>query len=98
MSQTRRGFLGSLGLLALGGCSMSGSVPASCVDVAGLAEEEVKARTALGYADRATDPTRACKGCNQWIAATTSGACGGCKLMKGPIHPDGSCKAFTPRG
>jgi hypothetical protein len=95
---SRRHLLGSIGgLLVTTGCSKSTS-PASCLDVSGLNEDETTARTTLAYADRSADATKSCKACQQYVAPTKDGACGGCKLLKGPIHPEGSCKAFAPKG
>jgi hypothetical protein len=79
------------------GCK-SGSVPSLCEDTTGLTEEERGGRTALAYVDRSGDPNKACQGCQQWVAATRDGACGSCKLLKGPIHPLGGCKAFAAKG
>ncbi len=69
-----------------------------CVDESGLSPDEREVRRALGYVDRATTPARACAGCSQYVAAPAAGACGGCKLMKGPASPAGECRAFAPRG
>jgi hypothetical protein len=69
--------------------------PASCGDTSGLAEADVTARNSLGYADRAMDAAQLCVKCRQYVPAPSSGACGTCKIMKGPIHPNGTCRAFA---
>jgi hypothetical protein len=94
---TRRALLGSAGCLVLGSCTRDRAVPKSCTDTTGLAAEEVQARAALAYVDAASQPDKACSKCAQYVEATAAGACGGCKLLKGTIHPNGSCKAFAPK-
>lgn len=84
------------GLIALG-CKSSRTVP-TCTDTAGLTPEELQARAALGYEDRCGDPAKACDHCVQWVDAPSDGACGGCKVLKGPICPVGTCKAFAAKG
>ncbi|MFI5300283.1 MAG: high-potential iron-sulfur protein [Polyangiales bacterium] len=70
----------------------------SCTDTAGLGPDDVKARTeALGYVDKAPDATKKCGGCVQYVAPPAAGGCGTCKLVKGPINPDGWCKVFAPK-
>jgi hypothetical protein len=99
----RRSFMIASGRFALGGaavalgCKRTAGLPTSCEDVTGLSDEERAARSALAYADGATKPDKACRSCQQWVAPHGDGACGGCKLLKGPIHPEGTCKAFAAR-
>jgi hypothetical protein len=69
--------------------------PQSCSDLSGLTPDDVSARTALGYADTSMDPEQRCTKCRQYIPAPFADACGGCKVMKGPIHPNGTCRAFA---
>lgn len=69
----------------------------SCLDVTGLSPEDVRARQDVAaYTEAAPDPTKKCSACAQWIAAAPD-ACGGCKVVKGPINPEGSCKLFAPK-
>ena len=72
--------------------------PAACTDTASLDENERAARAALAYADKAPTPEKVCSRCNQWVEPREPSSCGSCKLLKGPIHPDGSCKAFAAKG
>jgi len=95
MTITRRHLLVSAGALFMGGCARANAFPAACDDTASLAEEPRAARAAAAYTDRAPTPEKACKGCGQWVAPADSVSCGGCKLLKGPIHPNGTCKAFA---
>ncbi len=59
-----------------------------------LSPEEAKVREALLYTDRSPDPQKLCNGCQQYLP-NTDADCGGCKLMKGLIHPAGYCAAFS---
>jgi hypothetical protein len=70
----------------------------SCLDVTGLSPEDVRARTdTAGYTDVATDPAKKCNVCAHWVPAPSATACGGCKVVKGPINPEGGCKLFVPK-
>ncbi len=92
----RRTLLVSLGgALVASGCKRAAGVPATCPETPQLPEAEHATRAALGYVEHSPDPSKACQACQQWVAATSEGACGGCKLLKGPIHPEGTCKVFT---
>lgn len=92
----RRQLLGVSGsvLLLLDACKED---PSSCTDVRGLSETDVGLRKTLEYVDRTPVAAQTCAGCVQWIAPASSDACGGCKVMKGPVHPEGYCKVFTAR-
>jgi hypothetical protein len=73
-------------------------LPSSCTDTTGLSGDEIAARTALGYADASGDPAKACSACRQYVEAKSDGACGECKVLKGPVHPNGTCKGFSAKG
>lgn len=102
MSHTSRRELlrgSAAGLLVLvSGCKKD-SKPFTCTDTAALAPADTAVRTALGYVEPSTEAGKDCNGCVQFVASPTdaSGACGTCKLMKGPIHPKGYCKGFAPK-
>ena len=83
--------------LAASGCKGT-PAPPTCTDTTGLSAEDAQTRSTLAYADRAPDPSRTCAKCAQYIAAPNDGACGSCKLLKGPISPAGTCKVFTAKG
>lgn len=100
-SQSRRDFFLSAGvvsLIVLGatGCSQR-RAPISCDLSAGLAPEEVQARSALRYVEPGSDETRRCSSCQQYLTPPEDGGCGSCKVLKGPIHPNGTCMVFAPR-
>lgn len=88
--------LGSVtGLVAIAGAVACSAEPVfSCTDVTGLAPFDITTRATLRYADRSPDPDRTCKRCVQFISGV-SGACGTCKVMRGPVHPNGTCSSFT---
>jgi hypothetical protein len=70
----------------------------SCADTAGLAPDDVKMRVELSaYVDKSTDAAKKCSNCTQFQPAPAAGSCGTCKLLKGPINPDGSCKSFAAK-
>jgi len=78
---------------AVTGCGKKALV---CTDTAGLTAAEAQMRTTLQYVDRAADATRACTRCRFYQPAAAD-SCGRCTLVKGPIHPDGSCTGFNAR-
>lgn len=92
----RRQLLGVSGsvLLMLEACK---DVPVSCTDVSDLSAADVDLRKTLEYVDRTPVSAKACDSCAQWIAPPSRDTCGGCKVMKGPVHPQGYCKIFTPK-
>ncbi len=102
MTRSRRDVLrGAAGLaVALGGVTACkrDPPPFSCREGAGLSPDEAALREALAYAEPALDSTRTCAACQQFMKAGAEGSCGQCKVMKGPIHPSGSCKVFSPKG
>ncbi|MFO0553756.1 MAG: hypothetical protein U0271_35560 [Polyangiaceae bacterium] len=69
----------------------------SCTDTSSLKPEETQARTALQYTDAATDPSKTCSLCQLFTSAGEE-ACGSCSLVKGPIHPKGSCTGWAKKG
>jgi hypothetical protein len=91
----RRLVASSLALLLAPACKKpEPKLPEACTDASGLKPDEAQVRTALGYVDRSPDPVKKCVDCQQYTPAEKDGACGGCKLFKGPVHPHGSCNAF----
>jgi hypothetical protein len=69
--------------------------PASCGDKGSLTADDVTARNALAYTDLSTDPAQLCVKCRQYVPGPSAEACGTCKVVKGPIHPNGTCRAFA---
>lgn len=62
-----------------------------------LSAEDAKVRATLKYSDQSPYPDKVCNGCQQYLP-NKDGECGGCKLIKGPIHPAGYCAAFSAKG
>lgn len=95
---TRRALLrgsAAVGGLVVLGCK--GKEPPTCTDVSALSPEDATSRTVLLYVDRATDSSRSCERCTQFVEAKNSGACGSCRVIRGPISPAGSCKLFAAK-
>jgi len=90
--------LGSVAAATLAACKSGGGGGAaavlSCTDVSALAPADSQMRTTLGYEDKSTDAAKKCSGCLQYVAGAPA-ACGSCKVVKGPINPDGNCKAWV---
>lgn len=75
----------------------SKSKPDSCNDVSALSASEKAVRDALKYTDKSPDPAKVCTGCLQWEPNADPAQCGGCKVVKGPIHPDGYCSSWAAK-
>lgn len=97
---SRRTFLqvgGAAGLALVGiGCSKKEAAP-TCTDTTGMSEPDVATRTNFAYVDATPDPTKPCSTCQQYTPAPSASACGGCKLVKGPISPSGTCKLWVAK-
>ncbi len=52
-------------------------------------------RKSLQYKAVATDATKQCGQCAQYVK-DQYGECGGCKLFTGPVSPKGGCLSFAP--
>ena len=101
MSLTRRELLNrSLHLTVLGAgiaslAACKKDAPAlKCDDTMGLAPAEIEQRKALGYSDVSPDPAKICTNCQQYVPGT---GCGGCKVLKGTVHPNGYCKSWAAK-
>jgi hypothetical protein len=95
---SRRGFVATLASLSGWGalaCSKAKASSFSCTDVSALNDADRSARVALAYAERSPSADRECARCVQYIDA--SEGCGSCKLVRGPIHPAGTCKSFAAK-
>lgn len=68
-----------------------------CSDVSQLTPPEQATRRTFKYEPRAKDPTKLCTTCNFWIPDPDGGLCGTCTLVKGPIHPKGSCMSWAQK-
>ena len=69
----------------------------SCTDVTGLSEADVATRTSLAYVDKTPDPAKNCLNCALYTEPVGGAQCGGCTVVKGPIHPQGYCNVWAPK-
>ncbi len=67
-----------------------------CSDTTGLSPAEVDARNGLHYDDHAPDSSKTCDAC-QLYKPGGQDACGGCLVVKGPIHPKGTCTVWAKK-
>lgn len=95
---TRRSLLvhGASGM-ALLGAAACGKGPSFCNDVSSLSAEQRTARTALAYEDATPQPGKTCVKCGQYVPAEKVSDCGRCKVLPGPVHPNGYCLAYTAK-
>ncbi len=83
-----------VGLLGATACKNG---PASCNDVSTLSADQQNTRSTLGYEDTSDQPGKTCAKCAQYVAPPKADQCGGCKVLPGTVHPNGYCRAFTPK-
>jgi High potential iron-sulfur protein len=75
------------------GCSKS----TNCTDESGLSPDELKARNETAqYTEQTMDATKHCSLCALFVPPAQAG-CGACKVLKGPINPNGYCKLFVAK-
>lgn len=68
-----------------------------CSDVSDLTEQEKKTRDQFDYVAETPNPEKRCDNCALWVEPEGDSPCGGCTLVKGPIHPAGYCTAWAPQ-
>jgi hypothetical protein len=73
----------------------SDTVQDPCGDLSGLTTEEKSVRDEFEYAAKSLNPQEVCDNCALWIEPEGDAKCGGCQIMKGPIHPKGYCTAWV---
>ena len=83
--------------VVLFGTAACDKAPASCNDVSGLSPEQQAGRSALGYEDATSQPGKTCAKCAQYVAAAKVSECGKCKVLAGPVHPNGYCRAYVAK-
>ncbi len=71
--------------------------PSFCNDVSALSPDQQNTRTTLGYEDASDQPGKNCAKCSQYLAPPKTDECGKCKVLPGSVHPNGYCRAFTPK-
>ena len=73
-----------------------GDAADACNDLTGLTEVELKQREQLQYVAQSTKPENLCSNCRFWQPENYESPCGGCQLLKGPVHPNGWCQTWAP--
>jgi high potential iron-sulfur protein len=68
----------------------------SCTDTSGLSPMDVQMRTSLGYVDKSPQPEKLCSNCLHYKPAAEN-QCGGCAILKGPVHPKGYCNSWAAK-
>jgi hypothetical protein len=97
---SRRGLLGRAATAALAvagvGAAVAGckKAPLVCDGLPGIAPADVQLRATLDYKDLSPALDRQCVDCTLYVAPTKEDACGGCKVVRGPINPKGTCRVF----
>lgn len=76
-------------------CQSGPAMPERCDDVSTLSDPEKMARNALQYTDRTPYPDKKCRDCTHYTVPAMETQCGGCKVVKGPIHPEGYCTSWV---
>jgi hypothetical protein len=97
----RRDALRHLAVVSLSALAPAGLVACSkrpsCTDVSGLTTDEATQRNVTAsYSDEALDAAKRCALCAQFVPGPPK-SCGSCKVVKGPINPDGTCKLFVAK-
>jgi len=81
----------------LAGCGDDGDAGGelSCTETEGLTDAEKQLRQQQEYTDDSPFEDKVCDNCRFWQAPQQEGTCGGCQVVKGPIHPKGHCKLWA---
>lgn len=69
-----------------------------CADTSGLSDQDKQMRENLAYVDKTPDAGKVCSGCALYKQPEGNSPCGGCQLFGGPVHPDGYCNSYAPKG
>ncbi len=105
---TRRDFIQRISFIGVAGvgagtllsaCGGGGGQGAdfTCTDTSGLTEAEVQMRQTLQYVDQSPFPDKVCDNCALWQDPAAGQQCGGCTVVKGPIHPKGHCTSWAAK-
>jgi len=83
------------GALLLGGCAGSTTRALTC-PTPELDDYGTQTRATVRYVDEAPAAAGRCADCRFWLG-TSPDACGSCHLVRGPIHPAGTCNIFRAK-
>ena len=82
-----------------GGTTAEGDVASadgfSCTDTSGLTEQEIQMRENSEYVDESPHADKRCDNCQLFTQPASGEQCGGCQVIKGPIHPEGYCNLWV---
>lgn len=67
----------------------------SCTDTSGLSEQEIQMRNNAEYVDDSPNADKRCDNCQLYTEPAGDAQCGGCQVIKGPIHPEGYCNLWV---
>ncbi len=94
---TRRRFLAIVaGAATMAGCQPEVAPTDPCLDIRALSESDRRTRTATNYVAQTALPDQRCDTCQFWLPPASPSPCGGCVVVKGPIHPEGHCTSWAP--
>ncbi len=68
-----------------------------CNNTLSLSQDELATRENFEYESRSSDGTDLCRTCDFWRPSSKGDLCGTCTLMKGPIHPLGTCISWEEK-
>jgi hypothetical protein len=68
-----------------------------CTDVSGLDESQKNTRIVLQYMDKSAVEGQSCANCMKYVEPTSANTCGTCRVVAGPINPEGHCAAWAAR-
>jgi len=93
---SRRDLLRSVSAVLLAGCAGGDRRARVTCPAATLDEYGTQTRASVHYVDTAPAGAGHCLDCKFWLGAQPN-ACGRCHLVRGPIHPAGSCNIFRAK-
>lgn len=79
---------------ALAGCGGGEEGGLTCTNTSGLSEAELSTRTTQAYVDSSPQADKRCSNCRFYQAGQPN-QCGGCQVIRGPIHPQGYCNLWV---
>ena len=69
-----------------------------CTGYSGLSQDDLKARSAMGYTTQSPVEEKQCGNCQLYLPPPQGTACGRCQLFKGPVTGAGYCTYWAPQG
>lgn len=94
---TRRAMIGLIAAtLTSGLCSCGKNRKFTCTDTRHLSPGDLHWRRDKGYVEPTPEPGKTCVRCAFYEAPPSAGSCGTCKVLKGPVHPEGYCFDYVP--